>query len=99
MLVLLFFSVWWMGSSKTKDDFLRELLFAEITHSHYLQGIVAVLTLDAVFGVMLFRSWMSRDRRELKRCAEEKARLQELLAGRQLAHTEKLVRDDATKFS
>ena len=87
LILVLFLAVYAMGNAQTKDDFIRELLFAEITGTAYLQGAVGILTLDAVFGVILWRKWLSGESLELKRCAEEKARLQELLAGRALAHT------------
>lgn len=87
VLLLLCFMVWSMGDAKTKNDFIRELLFAEVTGKRYVQGVFAFLTLDAAFGVILLRRWLSREKRELKRCTEEKSKLQEMLAGKALAHT------------
>jgi hypothetical protein len=91
ILVILFIAVWFMGTAKTKDDFLREILFADVTHGHWVQAFFILLAFDAVFGVTLARAWLSRERRELTRCAEEKAKLQEMLAGKPLAHTSDVV--------
>jgi hypothetical protein len=94
--VLMLITVWALGTAKTRDDFLREILFSEVTQTHYLQWFVVALIVDAIVGVRLMKWWFSREKAEIKRLAQEKARLQELLAGRALAHTADHGTGDAT---
>jgi hypothetical protein len=81
MLGLLVGLVKFLGSEKTQDDFVRELLFGAVNKRPILTIVVAAIVLDAVVG---FSSWVRHRRaesKEMKRLADEKGRLQEALIG------------------
>jgi hypothetical protein len=50
MLLVMLFTIWKMGSERTQDDFIRELLFADVTHTRYLSVFVGMLLLIIVLG-------------------------------------------------
>lgn len=78
--------VWFLGSTTTKDEFVRELLFGSITNTRYLSLFFVALIVIALFGLdNMFASWRT-ERAEMKRLASEKTRLQERLLG-PLSHT------------
>lgn len=83
-------AVWCFGDAKTHNDFIRELLFGEITHRPTVGLIFLGLILIILVGnaAALFRR-ASREPKEVKRIADEKARLQEKLIGTELSHTQK----------
>lgn len=81
--------IWLFGSEKTRDDFIREMLFGEIAGSPAARiFFVGLVLLALVNSSALFRRW-SREPAEVKRLAAEKSRLQEKLIGRELSHTER----------
>lgn len=88
VLIVLLLTVWFMGSERTRDDFIRELLFAQITQTHHLQAFFGFLIVFTLFGVdSVLRGYRS-EKAEMRRLSAEKTRLQELLARRELAHTD-----------
>ena len=87
VLGLLFGAVWFMGTEETQDDFVRELLFGEITQTRYLSCFVILLTVIALLR------WDSRSRArktesdETKRLSDERSKWQERALGTDLEHT------------
>lgn len=88
VLVLVLLAVRLLGKDNTWDDFVREVLFGQVTHRPWLGIIVAILVMDAAIGGWTVRRWLSSDSKEMRRIADEKSKLQELLMGRKLHHTE-----------
>ncbi len=82
------FAVWLLGSEKTHDDFIREVLFADVTHTRYVQLFFGGLVLLSVGGILVNRRSKRTESKEMKRLADEKSRLQEKLAGTTLSHTD-----------
>ncbi len=76
-----------MGSPATRDEFVVNLFFDGGQDTRFLKASFALPALDTVLGLRLQRAWAERENRELKRCSDEKARLQEFLNQRGLAHT------------
>ena len=84
-LIFFFFgAVWFFGSTKTRDDFIRELLFSDVTGTHYLQAFFFLLVMIAVYNTSLLFRWISGERREMKRVVKERNKLQERLIGEKL---------------
>ena len=63
--IVLLSAVWALGSSRTRDDFVRELLFGSITHTRYLSFFFGALLIVAIFGF---------DTRRRSRMAADEAR-------------------------
>ena len=87
VLVVLLFTIWLMGSTETRDDFIRELLFGSITNTRYLSLFVAVLIVIAVLGGLTARRAKVTESDEMKRLADERTAWQERALGRTLSHT------------
>jgi hypothetical protein len=94
--IVVLLAIYQLGSEKTRDDFIREVLFGAVTDTRYLGFFFAAWVLIIMFGGTLAALYRKRESDELQRCAEEKARLQELLAGRGLHHTAELTSGDAS---
>lgn len=90
VLVLQILAVKWLGSQKTQDDFLRDLLFGEITKGRSLAIFYVILIVLAMFGVdTIVRARLSESR-EMKRLAKEKTEWQERALGTKLSHTDEV---------
>src|SRR4051812_15648994 len=85
ILLLLFAAVYKMGSAQTQDDFIRELLFASVTHTRYLSIFVILLVLISTFGLDAIGRLLRIERSEMRRISEEKTKLQEKLLERELS--------------
>lgn len=89
LLLLCLATIWVFGDDKTQNDFIREMLFGEVTGKPAARlFFLALLALSLVSSSALFRR-LSREPAEMKRLADEKARLQERLIGSELSHTQK----------
>ena len=88
ILVFIVITVKLLGNTDTQDDFVRELLFQDVTHKPWWQLFVGYL----VFNVLLFpAAWWVRTRnesKEMQRIASEKSKLQAQLLGADLHHSE-----------
>lgn len=87
VLGLLFGAVWLMGTAETQDDFVRELLFAEITQTRYLSFFVIVLIVIALFGLDSRSRARKTESHETKRVTDERSMWQERALGTDLEHT------------
>lgn len=76
MIVLLLFTVWFMGSDKTQDDFVRELLFGEVTKTRHLAMFFVALVAISLFGLDGIIRARLLDSREVKRLAAERDKWQ-----------------------
>lgn len=92
VLLLIVATVKWLGNGKTQDDFLRELLFGEITGGRSLGVFLAGLVLLALFGVDSIVRARLMESAEMRRLAQEKSRWQERALQTKLSHT-----DEATQ--
>jgi hypothetical protein len=82
------FSVWLCGGATTRDDFIREALFGQVTGRPILGIFLGILLINTVFP---FTTWLRSkhaESKEIKRLTEERDRLQEKLIGRELHHTD-----------
>lgn len=91
VLGLLLFVVHQFGTSKTKDDFLRAVLFGETNNHPLLSIFFGLLALIAIFGGKLRHSDKKIERGEIKRLREENERLQAQLLGGQGSHQNPVV--------
>ena len=89
VMLLLLFAVKWMGSTQTQDDFVRDLLFGQITGGRSLALFFGVLVLLTVFGIDTAVRAKLTETTEMKRLADEKSRWQERALGTDLSHTKK----------
>jgi hypothetical protein len=100
VLLLILGVVWRFGDERTKNDFVRELLFQETTKKPWVTCFFLVLLGVNLFGrganVSLFRRWTRTERKRvetetdrLNRVAQEKSRLQEEILGAPLSHTDR----------
>ena len=89
VMLLLLFAVKWLGSTQTQDDFVRELLFGQITGRRTLALFFGALVLLAVFGVDTAVRAKLTEKAEMKRLADEKSRWQERALDTDLSHTKK----------
>lgn len=87
VLVLQIVAVKWLGTEKTQDDFLRELLFGEITQGRSLAIYFGLLILVAMFGIDTIARARFTESREIKRLAKEKSEWQERALRTSLSHT------------
>ena len=77
-----------MGNEDTQNDFIRELLFSEITGNRSLAIFFGFLILLAAFGVDTAVRGKLTESKEMKRLAQEKSMWQERALGTQLSHTD-----------
>jgi hypothetical protein len=87
VLIVLLAAIWFLGSDKTRDDFVRETLFGAITGKPTLGIFFGLLILVIIFGLDTRARAFKAESKEMKRLAAEKTRLQEQLLERQLSHT------------
>lgn len=91
VLLLAIIAVKWMGSEATQDDFIRELLFGEITGNRSLAIFFGILIVFAAFGVDTAIRTRLTEGEEMKRLAREKSMWQERALGTKLSHTDDVV--------
>jgi len=80
-------AVWVLGDAKTQNDFIREVLFADVTHTRYVQGFFGALVALAIGASAIGIRKKRAESSELKRIAAEKTRLQQKLIEAELSHT------------
>lgn len=96
-LLLCFGAVWFFGDAKTKNDFVRELLFRDVTHTPWLSLFFAILIVVSAVG-----AWRATVRRralestEMRRLASERTRLQEKLLEASVSHSAPPGQDEAS---
>lgn len=81
------------GSAKTQDDFVREMLFGDITHGPWIRLFFFGLIILCLLWSRITKRRASRESPEMKRIADEKSRLQEELIGKKLSHTQEKQED------
>ena len=90
VLLLLLLAVKWMGSDQTQDDFIRELLFGEVTKGRSLAVFFVSLVLISLFGVDSIVRAKLTESKEMKRLAAEKTLWQERALQTELSHTDEV---------
>ena len=75
--VLVVGTVWLLGDQKTQDDFVRELLFREVTHTPYLSVLMVMLLSGIVVTGLAKRSKRNAENAEISRLAQERNDLQQ----------------------
>jgi hypothetical protein len=74
LLVMIVWTVKWLGNAKTQDDFIREVLFGEITGGRSLAIFFACMIVSAILGLDgVIRQRLTRSV-ELTRIAQERDR-------------------------
>ena len=76
------------GDAKTQNDFMREVLFADVTHTRYVQVFFGALVALMACGALLRKKSITDESKEMKRLAAEKGALQQKLIGSTLSHTD-----------
>lgn len=74
--VLLFGTVKLFANEQTENEVVREIFFRETTGKPYVQAFVAALLVLCVIDIRTIWRYVLSERRELKRRADEIARLQ-----------------------
>jgi hypothetical protein len=88
VLLVLLGAIWKMGSETTRNDFIREVLFGDITRTRHLSAFFAILIIVIVGGAIGTRQKGRKDESaEMKRVSKEKTVLQERLLGRSLSNS------------
>jgi hypothetical protein len=90
VLLLLLLTVKWMGSAKTQDDFVRELLFGQITGGRSLAIFFAVLIAISILGIDTIVRARLTESAEMKRVTAEKTKWQERALQSELSHTDEV---------
>lgn len=83
VLAFVFVSVSFLGEPNTKDEFIRDVLWADTGRS--VQAFFTVLIFDILFGRRIFALATKDESAELKRLVAENHRLQEELLQRTLS--------------
>jgi hypothetical protein len=87
VMIVLIGAVYVLGDDTTENDFIRELLFGEITGTRTLAVFMVSLAVVAVFGADTFIKAKLAERAEMKRISDEKSYWQEKALGTDLSHT------------
>lgn len=87
VIAVLFCSVYFMGTTKTRDDFIRDLLFGDVTHTRWLSVFLVGMVLVSVFGLDTWVRDRRVERKEMQRLADERDKWQERALNTELSHT------------